>query len=84
MNINVRRRLEIPKGTSEIKPTVMGCIWYHPTIGKDEEIHRTPFSGNISMKEDVNHNPADDLSDHFKSGQQLSLQNRPTGLAVRD
>jgi hypothetical protein len=24
------------------------------------------------------------LSDHFKSGQQLSLQNRPTGLAVRD
>ena len=62
MNINVRRRLEIPKGTLEIKPTVMGCIWYHPTIGKDEEIHRTPFSGNISMKEDVNHNPADDLN----------------------
>ena len=25
-----------------------------------------------------------DLSDHFKSGQQLSLQNRPTGLAVQD
>ncbi|MGB0076504.1 MAG: RHS repeat-associated core domain-containing protein [Candidatus Sulfotelmatobacter sp.] len=24
------------------------------------------------------------LSDHFKSGQQLSLQNRPTGLAVQD
>ncbi len=24
------------------------------------------------------------LSDHFKSGQRLSLQNRPTGLAVRD
>ncbi len=24
------------------------------------------------------------LSDHFKSGQQLSLQNRPTGLAVWD
>jgi len=25
-----------------------------------------------------------DLSDHFKSGQQLSLQNRPTGVAVQD
>jgi hypothetical protein len=25
-----------------------------------------------------------DLSDHFKSGHQLSLQNRPTGLAVQD
>jgi len=24
------------------------------------------------------------LSDHFKSGQRLSLQNRPTGLAVQD
>jgi hypothetical protein len=24
------------------------------------------------------------VSDHFKSGQQLSLQNRPTGLAVQD
>jgi hypothetical protein len=24
------------------------------------------------------------LGDHFKSGQQLSLQNRPTGLAVQD
>jgi hypothetical protein len=24
------------------------------------------------------------LSDHFKSGHQLSLQNRPTGLAVQD
>ena len=24
------------------------------------------------------------LSDHFKSGQQLSLQNRPTGVAVQD
>src|SRR5271157_830983 len=24
------------------------------------------------------------LSDHFKSGQRLSLQNRPTGLAVWD
>jgi hypothetical protein len=24
------------------------------------------------------------LSDHFKSGQRLSVQNRPTGLAVRD
>ena len=24
------------------------------------------------------------LSDHFKSGQELSLQNRPTGLAVQD
>jgi len=27
---------------------------------------------------------ADLLSNHLKSGQQLSLQNRPTGLAVRD
>ncbi len=27
---------------------------------------------------------AEDLSDHFKSGQRLSLQNRPTGLAVQD
>jgi hypothetical protein len=26
----------------------------------------------------------DHLSDHFKSGQRLSLQNRPTGLAVQD
>ena len=25
-----------------------------------------------------------DLGDHFKSGQRLSLQNRPTGLAVQD
>jgi hypothetical protein len=25
-----------------------------------------------------------DLSDHFKSGQRLSFQNRPTGLAVQD
>ena len=28
--------------------------------------------------------PHANLSDHFKSGQRLSLQNRPTGLAVRD
>jgi hypothetical protein len=25
-----------------------------------------------------------DLSDHFKSGQRLSLQNRPTEVAVQD
>jgi len=27
---------------------------------------------------------ADPLSDHFKSGQRLSLQNRPTEVAVQD
>jgi hypothetical protein len=61
-NLSFRRKLQIQKDTLEIKPTVIGCIWYRSTIGKDEKIHRTPFSGNISMKEDVNHNPADDIN----------------------
>jgi hypothetical protein len=30
------------------------------------------------------HPATDVLSDHFKSGQRLSHQNRPTGLAVQD
>src|ERR1019366_3174786 len=37
----------------------------------------TPSSSNLR-------NVLPDLGDHFKSGQRLSLQNRPTGLAVQD
>ncbi len=41
-------------------------------------------SGQIFMVEANDNHVDPSLSDHFKSGQRLSLQNRPTGLAVQD
>jgi hypothetical protein len=50
---------------------------YIPTVGK--------LDGVRSFGEQVKHVAcAQSLSDHFKSGQRLSLQNRPTEVAVRD
>jgi hypothetical protein len=50
---------------------------YIPTVGK--------LDGVRSFGEQVKHvASAQSLSDHFKSGQRLSLQNRPTEVAVRD
>jgi len=44
---------EITKITqgNEIKPTIVGCIWYQATTG-DTSLHKTPFSGQISMATD--------------------------------
>ncbi len=41
-------------------------------------------SGYVYQNSYISHGLSWGLSDHFKSGQQLSLQNRPTEVAVQD
>ena len=46
-------------------------------------LHREQAIG-VAFNSEREGSEAPDLGDHFKSGQQLSLQNRPTEVAVQD
>jgi transposase, IS5 family len=49
-----------------------------------DEVERAKNRTKSTVRSKVEHVFGVILSDHFKSGHQLSLQNRPTGLAVQD
>lgn len=77
--------IEIEAGASQdqfsMKPWSSARVFRRPAL-EPQDIHdRCRFSAAGAVAEKAT---SFSLSDHFKSGQQLSLQNRPTGLAVQD